>query len=171
MKKLLQNISVILTLVIALLGIIYESRQQGQVAGDYSQAYAVTEIVDGDTIKIDYQGEEETIRLIGIDTPESAHPNKGVECFGKEATNYMQLLVGGKFITLELDETQDLRDRYGRLLAYVWTGDLLVNEEMLRQGYAFEYTYNYPYKYQQQFKDAQNQARANNLGLWGSCPL
>lgn len=142
-----------------------------------SGGYKVLEVVDGDTIKIDYNGQKETIRLIGVDTPETKHPNLPVQCYGKEATDKTKSLVGGKNIFLEFDAFQGERDKYGRLLAYVWlenTGeapnDTLLNYNLISNGYANEYTYRYPYKYQKEFKAAAALARAKSLGLYGpSC--
>ena len=81
--------------------------------------YTVIKVVDGDTIKILYEGVEETVRLIGIDTPETVHPNKPVECFGQEASERMKELVEGKGVNIMFDKTQGMRDKYGRLLLYV----------------------------------------------------
>lgn len=123
--------------------------------------YKVTGVTDGDTIKIMYNQKEEKVRLIGIDTPEDK------ECFDQEATEKLESLVGGKEVKVEFDETQGERDKYGRLLLYIWEGDIFVNEGMIKDGYAFEYTYSLPYKYQEQFKNVENEARENRNGLWG----
>lgn len=135
-----------------------------------NRLFDVVSIVDGDTIKISYEGKVESLRLVGIDTPETSHPSKPVECFGKEATAYMTKLVSGKKVRLEEDVSQSSRDRYDRLLRFVFLEDgTHVNEKMIRDGYAFEYTYqNNPYKYQEQFKDAQKEARENSRGLWAA---
>lgn len=131
------------------------------------QYYAVTEVVDGDTLKINRGGTVETLRLIGMDTPETVDPRKPVQCFGKEASNKaMELLVGTK-VRLEKDPTQGELDKYGRTLAYVYREDgLFYNKYMIEQGYAHEYTYNTPYKYQIEFKAAQKSAQENQRGLW-----
>jgi micrococcal nuclease len=127
----------------------------------------VTDVIDGDTIEIYYNGTIEKVRLIGIDTPESKHPQKPVECFSKEATEKMKSLVEGKQVRIEFDESQDKRDKYDRLLLYIWQGDTFVNKEMILQGYAHEYTYRLPYKYQDEFKAAEKEAREHERGLWG----
>lgn len=144
----------------------------GEVIGEQTEIeevelYEVLEVVDGDTIKIDYEGTKEGVRLIGIDTPETSHPNKETECFGKEATEKIKELVKGKHVKIEFDETQGDRDKYGRLLLYIWQGEIFVNEVMVREGFAHEYTYNLPYKYMDQFKEAEKEARENRKGLWG----
>jgi len=131
--------------------------------------YSVVSVVDGDTIKININGITETLRLIGMDTPETVDPRKPVQCFGKEASNKAKELLSGKKVRIEKDPTQGDRDKYDRLLAYVWREDgLFYNEYMIKQGYAHEYTYDSPYKYQTQFKAGQTYARENQLGLWSS---
>lgn len=134
------------------------------------QLYEVVSIVDGDTIKISFEGKTESLRLIGIDTPETNHPNKPVECFGKAATEYLTELISGKKVQLEEDGSQSSRDKYDRLLRYVFLENgTNVNEKMIHDGYAFEYTYDSnSYKYQKQFKDAESNARINGRGLWAS---
>lgn len=129
--------------------------------------YKVIRIIDGDTIVVDIEGVNEKIRLIGIDTPEINDPRKPVECFGVEAGEKAQELLGDKLVFLEKDATQAERDKYNRLLRYVKTKDgLFYNLEIIKQGYAHEYTYIIPYKYQREFKEAENYAQANKLGLW-----
>lgn len=131
--------------------------------------YSVSSVVDGDTIKININGTVETIRLIGIDTPETVDPRKPVQCFGKEASNKAKELLLGKKIRVEKDSTQGDRDKYDRLLVYVYREDgLFFNKYMIEQGYAHEYTYDLPYKYQTEFKEAETYARENQLGLWSS---
>jgi micrococcal nuclease len=128
----------------------------------------VLEVVDGDTVVVDLDGRgRETVRLIGVDTPETVHPSRPVECYGKEASAKARTLLTGATVFLEDDPTQDSRDRFGRLLRFVWlsTGQL-VNLELIAQGYAYEYTYEQPYKYQAEFQDAQRKAQATQSGLW-----
>jgi micrococcal nuclease len=138
-------------------------------AGD---TYAVVRVVDGDTISASIDGKTETIRFIGIDTPETVDPRKAVQCFGKEASDTTKKLLTDQRVMLEKDPSQGERDKYGRLLAYVYRADgLFVNQYLVEQGYAHEYTYNAPYKYQAQFKAAEAQARTLGRGLWapGAC--
>jgi len=111
--------------------------------------YSVVKVVDGDTLSVSINGKTETIRLIGINTPETVDPRKPVECFGKEASNKAKELLSGKRVRLETDSTQGDRDKYGRLLRYVWLEyDIFFNKQMISDGYAYEYTYSKPYKYQ-----------------------
>jgi micrococcal nuclease len=142
-----------------------EKKVEGITNNIEDTTYTVTRVVDGDTIKVEDIG---TIRLIGIDTPETVNPRKEVECFGKEASEKAKELLEGKKIKIELDSSQGEVDRYGRVLAYVYMEDgRLFNEVMIREGYAFEYTYRTPYKYQTLFKDAEKLARDERVGLWG----
>lgn len=132
-----------------------------------SALVAVVAVVDGDTIKVSMNGTVETLRLIGIDTPETKDPRKPVQCFGQEASRKATELLAGRKVRLEADASQGERDKYGRLLRYVWREDgLFFNDWMIRNGYAFEYTYNKPYKYQSRFKEAQRYASDHELGLW-----
>ncbi len=129
--------------------------------------YKVTEVVDGDTIKININGKIETLRLIGLDTPETVDPRKPVQCFGKEASNKAKELLIGKNVRIEKDISQGELDKYNRLLVYIYREDgLFYNKHMIETGYAHEYTYNTPYKYQTEFKAAQKTAQQNSLGLW-----
>jgi len=122
----------------------------------------VARVVDGDTIKLETG---EVVRYIGIDTPETVHPNKPVQCYGKEASDKNKELVEGKEIKLEKDVSET--DKYDRLLRYVWLGDMLVNEYLVREGYAQSSSYPPDVKYQNKFIEAQRLAREENKGLWG----
>jgi micrococcal nuclease len=136
------------------------------------ETYAVLRVVDGDTIVVSIGGKSETVRLIGIDTPETVDPRKAVQCFGKEASDKTKELLAGQRVMLEKDPSQGERDKYGRLLAYVYRSDgLSINKYLVEQGYAHEYTYNAPYKYQAEFKAAEAEARQQGSGLWapGAC--
>lgn len=132
-----------------------------------NDSFKVVSVVDGDTVKLDMNGTTETIRLIGIDTPETVHPQKPVECMGTEASNQAKQLLTGQTVRFESDDSQDARDRFGRLLGYVFlpNGDNFA-EVMIRSGYGNEYTYTMPYKYQASFKSAEQYAQSNQLGLW-----
>jgi micrococcal nuclease len=130
--------------------------------------YLVTKVIDGDTIAVDVAGTRTTVRLIGVDTPETVHPTKPVQCFGKEASAAAVKLMQDRVVRLEADSTQGETDKYGRLLAYVFLEDgTHVNEQLLRDGYAYEYTYGDTYEYQETFKAAVEEARTAKRGLWG----
>lgn len=129
--------------------------------------YRVVKVVDGDTVDVDIDGKVERLRLIGIDTPETVDPRKAVQCFGKEASNKAKELLNGQSVSLESDGTQGERDKYKRLLRYVFLPDgTNFNLYMISEGYAHEYTYDKPYKYQADFKQAEIDARNGNRGLW-----
>ncbi|HXK38756.1 MAG TPA: thermonuclease family protein [Candidatus Paceibacterota bacterium] len=129
--------------------------------------YPVVKVVDGDTIAVEMNGKSETIRLIGLDTPETVDPRKPVQCFGEEASKKAKELLTGKMVRIEVDPSQDERDKYGRLLAYVFLENaVFFNQLMISEGYGHEYTYNLPYKYQVEFKEAEKTAREEKKGLW-----
>lgn len=131
-------------------------------------SYQVMEVVDGDTLKVEIAGRSETIRLIGIDTPEVVDPRKPVQCFGQEASQKAKELLVRKRVSLEADPTQGERDKYGRLLRYVFLEDgTSFNRLMIEEGYAHEYTYqSNPYQYQMEFQSAERSAREGKRGLW-----
>ncbi len=134
--------------------------------------FRVLKVIDGDTIQVDIRGKKEVVRLLGIDTPESVDPRKPVQCFAKEATSKMKGFIVGKSVMLVDDSTQGNRDKYKRLLRYVYLPDSVrtfVNGEMVKQGYAFSYR-QYPTKMLDKFNSFEKYAREHNLGLWGSCP-
>ena len=145
----------------------YNDDLENRIDEAENKTYKVVSVVDGDTIKIEYQGATESVRLIGIDTPETVHPSEPVGCFGKEASDKMKELVSGKSVKIMFDNSQGVQDKYGRLLLYIWVGDIFVNETMIEQGYAYEYTYSTPYIYQSEFKAAQESAKSLEKGLWG----
>jgi len=140
---------------------------ESKTPANLSKLYSVVSVVDGDTIKVNIEGEVKTFRLIGLDTPETVDPRKTVQCFGKEASNKAKELLSGKKVRIETDDSQGTYDKYQRLLAYVHREDgLFFNKYMIEEGYAHEYTYGTPYKYQTEFKSAQKQAEADKAGLW-----
>lgn len=142
-----------------------------QASPSLSDGLAVVRINDGDTIVVNKNGQEETVRLIGVDTPETKDPRKPVQCFGKEASAWTISQLQGQRVRLEADITQGDRDRYNRLLAYVYRANdnLLINQALISDGYGHEYTYqSNPYKYQTAFRKAEQSAREQGRGLWGA---
>jgi micrococcal nuclease len=123
-------------------------------------------VIDGDTIEVDISGSLYRVRYIGIDTPETVHPTRGEEPYGKEASAKNKELVEGKVVHLEKDVSET--DQYGRLLRYVWVGDLMVNAELVRLGYAQVATYPPDVKYQDLFLKLQREAREAGRGLWAT---
>jgi micrococcal nuclease len=124
----------------------------------------VVRVVDGDTIHVRVDGQLEKVRYIGVNTPEVHHPSKGEEPGGREAHAVNRRLVEGKRVRLELDVQS--RDRYGRLLAYVWIGDTMINAELVRLGYAQVMTVPPNVRHQALFLKLQRDARQSNRGLW-----
>lgn len=129
------------------------------------EGYLVTDVIDGDTIDVNIDGKEQRIRMIGIDTPEL----RGSECFSQEAKLQLISLVEGKNVQLMADPTQDNIDRYDRLLRYVFVDGKDINLEMIKTGFAHEYTYRKAYLNQTSYKQAQASAQANSFGMWGQC--
>jgi micrococcal nuclease len=128
----------------------------------------VTEVVDGDTIRVRLaSGQVETVRYIGVDTPETVQPNTPVQCFGPEATARNRQLVEGKTVELEKDVTE--RDRFGRLLRYVFVGGAHIGEVLVREGYARSVAYPPDTKYQTALDAAQREAQQAGRGLWSAC--
>ena len=136
----------------------------------------VTHVVDGDTIDVTTPGgDEDTVRYIGIDTPETVKPDTPVQCGGPEAHDANERLVGGRTVTLRLDAEH--RDVYGRLLAYVYLPrtagrrPLFVNAELARLGLARTLTIPPNDSFAPLFARLASRAGRLGLGLWGHCPL
>jgi micrococcal nuclease len=156
--------------------------QEATVAGTTAITYpampttvrpaVLVRVIDGDTVLVEMNGRNQRVRVVGMNTPESVAENRPVECFGKEAAKRAEeLLVVGETIYLEIDETQDSTDQFGRLLRYIWFADgRLYNMQMIAEGFAYEYTYDRgsPPKYQTELRAAQADAAANKVGLWSS---
>ena len=138
--------------------------QTTNTKADEQQLFKVVKVIDGDTITLE---NGEVVRYIGIDTPETTHPSKPVQCFGKEASEKNKELVEGKMVRIEKDVSE--RDKYNRLLRYVWVGEIFVNDYLVREGYAYALTYPPDVKYADQFLKAQQEAREQNKGLWAGC--
>ena len=129
----------------------------------------VIRVVDGDTIIVALNQKPETIRFIGINTPETVAPNRPVQCYGPEASARTKELLTNKIVRLEQDHSQDNHDQYKRLLRYVFLEEDNINRLLVREGYAKEYTYKIPYQYQKEFRAEQKTAKKNKVGLWGAC--
>lgn len=131
--------------------------------------YKVAQFVDGDTIVVDMNGAKETIRFIGVDTPETHDPRKAVQCFGVAAAAHTKELIGTNNVRLEVDTLNTNRDRYGRLLRYIYIPDgRLINAEIIKDGYGFAYT-GFPFTKSDEFLNYQTTAREQSKGLWSSC--
>jgi micrococcal nuclease len=124
----------------------------------------VARVIDGDTIEL--QGGLR-VRYIGMDTPETVDPGQPVGCYGPEASARNKALVEGKTVQLEKDVSET--DRYGRLLRYVYLNGVMINEQLVAEGYAMSSTYPPDVKYQDRILAAQQAARNANRGLWADC--
>lgn len=143
--------------------------ETGVVAGakrakEPADLFLVDRVIDGDTIEL---ASGERVRYIGVDTPETVHPNKTVECFGQEASSYNKQLVEGKWVRLEKDISD--QDKYGRWLRYVYLGDEMVNLLLVSGGYAEVSTFPLDVKFAEDFLAAQTRARNEGGGLWSAC--
>lgn len=131
-------------------------------------SYAIRTFVDGDTIMVDMNGKTETIRFIGVDTPETHKPNTPVQCYGPEASEYTKNRIGTTRVRLVSDSLTTNRDRYDRLLRYVVLEDgTYLNLELIENGYGF--AYDFPFAKSQLYHDAQAAAQKAKSGLWGKC--
>lgn len=125
----------------------------------------VTNVVDGDTLDVSINNKEERIRLLLVDTPETKHPSKPVQPFGPEASQFAKETLKGKEVEIELDVSE--RDKYGRLLAYVWLDGKMFNELLLEKGFArVAYVYPPNTKYVDQFYEIQKKAQKEGIGIW-----
>jgi micrococcal nuclease len=125
----------------------------------------VTRVVDGDTIRVEVDGQEFRVRYIGIDAPETVDPRRPVQCFGREASEHNRQLVEGTVVGLEKDVSET--DDFDRLLRYVWVGDTMVNAALVKEGYALAATFPPDVRYADLFGSLQAQARESRRGFWG----
>ena len=127
-------------------------------------------VIDGDTVDIKLDGRTERVRLIGVNTPETKHPTKPIECFGPEASAYMtQLLPKGTDVRIERDE--EARDRYGRMLLYLYrdSDNLFINLDLISRGYGTPMSIEPNTFHRNEFVHAAALAEASNVGLWKAC--
>lgn len=140
--------------------------------GPLDNGWRVIRVADGDTVEIERQGRTVTVRLIGIDTPETVHPTEPVQCFGPQASRFAVRQLLDESVALEYDRSQGRTDYYGRTLAYVWTTagrPALFNEQVIKRGFGSEYTYDNAYAWQAEFRRAEVRAQQSNRGLWKVC--
>jgi len=138
---------------------------------DQPGLYSINHFVDGDTISVDMNGTSETVRFIGVDTPETHKPNTPVQCYGPAAAAYTQNRIksAGSRVRLVADSLSTNRDRYNRLLRYVYLSDgTNLDQELVAKGYAFAYV-SFPFTRSDTFSAAQANAQKQALGLWGNC--
>jgi micrococcal nuclease len=172
LPKIKKSTPVWLALLILLISFVYEAELQNNVVQEPAPQpgyFRVTRVVDGDTIIVNAEGEAERVRLIGVDTPEINDPRKPVQCYAQAASDFTKDMLHNSVVRLEADALSADRDRYNRLLRYVYLDDgRLLNLEIIRQGYGFAYT-SFPFTKSQAFISAQRDARQQNVGLWNEC--
>src|SRR3954466_6532640 len=163
-----------LILVLAVLGVaVYtaaaRSPDPAPSAPSSSSTGRVTRVVDGDTIHVRGGGRDENVRYIGVDTPESVKPGTPVQCFAERASAFNKRLVAGERVRLVRDAEE--RDRYGRLLAYVYRArdGRFVNAALVRGGYAVPLTIPPNVAHADEFRTLAAVARRKGRGLWSSC--
>ena len=138
----------------------------GEEPQEQSEAYQVVRVVDGDTIIIDMDGTRERVRLIGLDTPESALADEEQnEPYGEIAAEFTKERLEGESVTLEYDREQ--RDRYNRILAYVYIDGKMFNKTLIEEGHAESVAYPPNLRYQDEFDDLEAEAKENRRGMWG----
>ena len=165
------TITGIVTLIIAVIGFfqLAPAPLKQSVLANQPGLWHVTKVVDGDTIDVANGTQKETVRFLGIDTPETHDPRKPVQCFGEVAAAHTKALLEGKDVRLEPDPTDSDRDKYHRLLRYIYLPDgTLVNAELVRDGYAFAYVI-FPLTKLDEFRALETDARTHNRGLWAGC--
>ena len=132
-----------------------------------AESARVLRVIDGDTILVEIGGRQERVRYIGVDTPETVAPDLPVECFGQEASAANRALVEGKTVRLEKDISD--RDRFGRLLRYVYVDGVLVNAALVQRGYATAVTFPPDVRESERFRALEREAREAGRGLWSAC--
>ena len=180
MKQQLRNLIVVLLIVLIAVGgiivILNKKHYLQSIVSGLGQKrvaqvglYKVTYVYDGDTIAVNMMGNSEKIRLIGVDTPETHDPDTPVQCYGIEASIYTNNNLLNKEVRLESDPTNQNRDRYDRLLRYVYLKDgQLWNKKLIEEGYGFAYL-RYPFMKLTDFQDSELRAKDIKIGLWGTC--
>lgn len=156
MKKVFSSIIIILSIIAFSLGAVKEE----DLGGPREKAFVKT-VIDGDTVMLK---DGRTVRLIGIDSPETRHPTLPPQRFGKEAADYLRKLAENRDCELEFEEGNS-KDKHGRAVAYLYVGGLLLNEELLKNGFAYVYT-KYPFRLKEKFITSQQNAIKNRKGLW-----
>lgn len=166
-----------ITLVVVIVLLMYGAAQQAGWIRQTSKTldknqpglYSIDHFIDGDTIAVNMNGKVENVRFIGIDTPETHKPNTPVQCYGPAAAAFTKNTIGRNRVRLVSDSLSTDRDRYARLLRYVYLPDgTLVNERLVQDGYAFYYPY-FPFTKSNAFAADQQTAMAGHKGLWGNC--
>jgi len=164
MDALQHIITAVVLFVTGLFGSPIQPSPEIAVTSEYAE---VVEVIDGDTIVVDIEGKKEFVRYIGVDTPETTRDGKEEECFAAEATKANTQLVARRQVRLESDT--DDRDKYNRLLRYVYADEVFVNRELVEEGYATVLTIPPNTEYAQEFKMLETKAKEGRVGMWGVC--
>jgi micrococcal nuclease len=154
----------IISIILVLISLFFDIPQSDAPKISSNEVHVIS-VIDGDTVLVTSGGQDEKIRLIGINTPE-----KG-ECGFNEAKDYLSSLILSQNIVIEMDSTQGEYDKYDRLLAFIFFQDQNINQLMIEHGHAKEYTYDKPYIYQQSFQKAELDAKLSNSGVWACSQL
>ena len=146
-----------------------EGERGGPALAGHAVSARVVRVIDGDTIEVSIEGQDEDVRYIGVDTPETHHPTKPVQCYGRAASAFNARLVARERVRLVRDVEE--RDRFGRLLAYVYRArdGLFVNAELARAGYARPLPIAPDVRYAGRFAGLAQAARQAGRGLWSAC--
>lgn len=167
-KSLVSVMTVVFVLVAGILFLPNIVRSQIKIEED--RFYKVSRVIDGDTFEIKYLWQKATIRMLGVNTPETVDPRRPAECFGLEASKETKKILTDTFVTLKLSPNRESKDKYGRYLTYVYLKDgSLFNLYLIENGFAREYTFGKKYSLQGEFKASENEAKQRMVGLWGSC--
>ena len=161
------SVVLLIVAIVLLLATRDDGKKDEREPGPKAVEARVVRIVDGDTARMLITGREESVRYIGIDTPESAIPGERPECFGKQAARLNERLVEGEQVRLVFG--RERRDHYGRLLAYVYRGEILVNAQIVRRGYARTLAIAPNTEFADRFARLEQAAANAGLGLWGAC--
>lgn len=153
-------------------GFYFDLIRDQEISAVESTVFTVPKVIDGDTVIISLAGESMKVRLIGVDTPETNHPQKGVEYMGHEATEFVRGLIEGGNVTLKLDTVNISNghlDKYDRLLAYIYreSDKLFINEEIMAQGYSYPYN-EFPFSHSVRFRELARISRQRKFGLWAN---
>ncbi|WP_320798611.1 thermonuclease family protein [Peptostreptococcus porci] len=174
-----KNIKILFTFIILFISITFLAgcSDLSSSSSDFYETAEVTKVVDGDTINVQINGKDYKVRMIGVDTPETVHPSKPVQFYGREASDYTKKNLTDKTVYLQKDVSDT--DKYGRLLRYVWTAapssdnpseeeiiESMYNANLVKNGYAHAYTYQPNSRYSDLFSKLQSSAREKNIGLW-----
>jgi micrococcal nuclease len=168
LRKLITSLFVLL-----LMALVYytQPKQTENTGPQVLGTYRVIAYADGDTITVDMNGTPERIRMVGVDTPETKKPDAPAQCYANEAAKFTSDKLTNASVRLEADTKSDNRDRYSRLLRYVFLQDnTMLNKKLIEDGYGFAYT-QFPFDKKAEFIAAQESARLQKKGLWGICSI